>query len=108
MFTFEYVEPYSNGSCHLYTNCMQCLSDSLCGWCEPSRSCLSRIAESNSTEPPECFFVVDDIETKTPTLLTLGPSKCVNCSDHIACDRCVADGSCEWLVEDASCTRRGR
>ena len=108
MFTFEYVEPYSNGSCHLYTNCMQCLSDALCGWCEPSRRCLSRMAEFNATEPPECFLTVDGVETQTPTLLTLSPQLCINCSDHIACDRCVADISCEWLVEDASCTRRGR
>ena len=33
-FTFEYLEPYQNGSCEQYENCLYCLSDSACGWCE--------------------------------------------------------------------------
>lgn len=42
MFTFEYLEPYQNGSCHLYSNCLHCLTDSLCGWCDLTNSCLPR------------------------------------------------------------------
>lgn len=41
-FTFEYLEPYQNGSCHLYFNCLHCLTDSLCGWCDLTNACLPR------------------------------------------------------------------
>lgn len=41
-FTFEYLEPYQNGSCHLYSNCLHCLTDSLCGWCDLNNKCLPR------------------------------------------------------------------
>ena len=116
MFTFEYVEPYSNGSCHLYTNCMQCLADSLCGWCEPSRTCLPRIAPpgaatgNETVELPQCYRAANEPNaTATGTaFLTLNPQQCVNCSNHISCDQCVGDSSCEWLVDDAFCMRRGR
>jgi len=109
MFTFEYVEPYSNGSCHVYTNCMQCLADSLCGWCESSRNCLARVVSSTGNETisqPECYL--GSGSTKETAFLTLNPSHCVNCSNHISCNQCVDDNSCEWLVEEAYCTRRGR
>lgn len=109
MFTFEYVEPYSNGSCQLYTNCLQCLSDSLCGWCEPSRRCLSRIVQKSDQSDvgkfSDCYL---DQGNSTTAFLTLNPSQCINCSNHISCQQCVADGSCEWLVDEAYCTRRGR
>lgn len=42
VFTFEYLEPYNNGSCDSYSNCLQCLSDSLCGWCDISEKCLNK------------------------------------------------------------------
>jgi hypothetical protein len=107
MFTFEYVEPYSNGSCHSYTNCLQCLSDSLCGWCDPSQRCLPRVIHRNMTSPddilPECY-----LEGNTTAFLILNPLQCTNCSNHISCHHCVEDGLCEWLVDEASCTRRGR
>ena len=107
MFTFEYVEPYSNGSCRTYTNCMQCLSDSLCGWCGPSQRCLHRIAAngSDAQQLSECYLDEDGAAT---ALLILSPQQCVNCSNHIACYDCAADGLCEWLVDEAYCTRRGR
>ena len=107
MFTFEYVEPYSDGSCHTYTNCMHCLSDSLCGWCEPSQRCLARVVQknSNTTELPQCYL---DVENNTDAFLVLSPLQCTNCSNHISCHQCANDGICEWLVDEAYCTRRGR
>jgi len=42
VFTFEYLEPYENGSCHQYTSCLHCLTDSLCGWCDLNQRCYSR------------------------------------------------------------------
>lgn len=113
MFTFEYVEPYSNGSCSLYTNCLQCLSDSLCGWCEPSHSCLARVLppgnDSSVAQLPHCFLdPVDSGANSTTAFLVLSPLQCTNCSNHISCHHCVNDGLCEWLVDDATCKRRGR
>ncbi|KAK6618955.1 hypothetical protein RUM44_003336 [Polyplax serrata] len=49
VFTFEYLEPYQNGSCSSYSNCLQCLTDSLCGWCDLTRTCLHR--ELNESQP---------------------------------------------------------
>ncbi|KAJ4443468.1 hypothetical protein ANN_05140, partial [Periplaneta americana] len=43
VFTFEYLEPYQNGSCHQYSNCLHCLTDSLCGWCDLNQRCFSRL-----------------------------------------------------------------
>jgi len=104
MFTFEYVEPYSNGSCETYTNCMQCLSDSLCGWCGPSHRCLARIAlNGTDKEPAQCY-----LDSNVTAFLILSPQQCINCSNHISCHDCIHDGLCEWIVDEAYCARRGR
>lgn len=42
VFTFEYLEPFQNGSCHSHRNCLRCLTDALCGWCEVNQRCLPR------------------------------------------------------------------
>lgn len=97
-FTFEYLEPYSNGTCHLYMNCMHCLSDSLCGWCELTSQCFSRL------ENETAVCVLDD----NWKYLTLQPSQCSNCSNYISCEKCIDSGLCEWWAEDARCARKGR
>lgn len=51
VFTFEYLEPYQNGSCHSYSNCLLCLTDSLCGWCDLSRTCLLRHINESQVIP---------------------------------------------------------
>lgn len=97
-FTFEYLEPYSNGSCSQYNNCHYCLSDALCGWCELTNECLSRTNdEQNSCASGEDW-----------RYLTLQPSKCANCSNYISCEQCVESDLCEWWAEDARCARLGR
>lgn len=40
--------------------------------------------------------------------LTLQPFSCANCSNYISCELCVESNLCEWWVEDARCSRRGR
>lgn len=97
-FTFEYLEPYLNGTCSLYTNCLHCLSDSLCGWCELTNECISRIAD-------EMLTCSNDVDWK---YLTLQPSQCANCSNYISCEQCVNSDLCEWWAEDARCARKGR
>ncbi|CAG5128382.1 unnamed protein product, partial [Candidula unifasciata] len=34
LITAEFLEPYSNGNCSSSYNCLACLSDTLCSWCE--------------------------------------------------------------------------
>lgn len=97
VFTFEYLEPYANGSCSMYTNCLHCLTDSLCGWCELTSKCVSR--DTNETE--SCTLN-DDWR-----YLTLLPSACSNCSNYISCERCVDSSLCEWWIEEARCVRFG-
>lgn len=120
-FTFEYLEPYQNGSCHLYSNCLQCLTDSLCGWCDIINECVSRnVNESQVWQDTICFTnwyisnallyilqVCKTNETDDWHYLTLQPSQCANCSNFISCEHCVSNNLCEWWMDDARCFRRG-
>lgn len=98
VFTFEFLEPYSDGQCSNYDNCLLCLSDAACGWCELTNRCEQRTAE----ETTSCFA---DGEWR---YLTLQPSACPNCSNYISCERCVNGNYCEWWADEARCARRGR
>ncbi|XP_060517960.1 multiple epidermal growth factor-like domains protein 8 isoform X2 [Cylas formicarius] len=98
VFTFEYLEPYSNGTCDQYQNCLHCLTDSHCGWCELTNSCQSRLKDEKET----CSH---DGDWK---FLTLQPSSCSNCSNYISCESCIVTNLCEWWVEEAKCTRIGQ
>nr|CAD7427120.1 unnamed protein product [Timema monikensis] len=98
VFTFEYLEPYENGSCSLYSNCLQCLTDSMCGWCDLTSLCYSRLLN-------EMEVCSRDNEWRYLTLL---PATCANCSNYISCETCVGSGLCEWWTEDAKCARKGR
>ncbi|XP_050462738.1 multiple epidermal growth factor-like domains protein 8 [Cataglyphis hispanica] len=108
VFTFEYLEPYQNGSCHQYGNCLHCLTDSSCGWCDITHQCLPRSA--NETE--SCAADVDWDERGEPIrewhYLTITPSTCANCSNYISCESCVSTKLCEWWTEEAKCARIGR
>lgn len=108
VFTFEYLEPYQNGSCHQYGNCLHCLTDSSCGWCDITYQCLPRSA--NETE--SCAADVDWNEQGEPIrewhYLTITPSACANCSNYISCESCVSTKLCEWWTEEAKCARIGR
>ncbi|XP_050362348.1 multiple epidermal growth factor-like domains protein 8 [Nymphalis io] len=97
-FTFEFLEPYSNGQCSNYDNCLLCLSDAACGWCELTNRCEQR----NIDETQTCAI---DGEWRYLTLL---PAACPNCSNYISCERCVSGNYCEWWADEARCARRGR
>ena len=107
-FTFEYLEPYQNGSCEQYKNCLHCLTDSSCGWCDINNKCLSRM--SNETEL--CSIEVDRDDNGDALTewhyLTIMPSACANCSNYISCESCVGSNLCEWWTEEARCARLGR
>lgn len=96
-FTFEYLEPFSNGTCHQYSNCLHCLSDTACAWCDVSNSCMSR----DLNEEENCR------DTESWHYFTISPTECKNCSNFVRCSDCVANGH-EWWSEDARCNRRGR
>ncbi|CAH2066767.1 unnamed protein product, partial [Iphiclides podalirius] len=98
VFTFEFLEPYSNGQCSSYDNCLLCLSDAACGWCEVTNRCEAR----NIDEKTACSA---DGEWR---YLTLQPAACPNCSNYISCERCVTANYCEWWADEARCSRRGR
>lgn len=97
-YTFEFLEPYSNGTCNIYSNCLHCLTDNSCGWCELTSSCLSR----NLSEVEHCAVM------NNWRYLTLQPTQCPNCSNFISCESCVETEICEWLTDEAKCTRKGR
>lgn len=99
-FTFEYLETYSKGNCESLTNCLQCLSDSLCGWCEATNECVLRSQDEELCARSENasdwkYFIIE-------------PTQCSNCSDFITCDQCIDSNMCEWWTEDARCERYGR
>lgn len=98
MFTFEFLEPYSGGQCSNYDNCLLCLADAACGWCELTERCESRSVDEQSVCSNEGEW----------RYLTLQPAACPNCSNYISCERCVGGDYCEWWADEARCARRGR
>lgn len=103
-FTFEYLEPFSGGNCSNYTNCLHCLSDAACGWCELSNTCLSRFDD----EEVSCVAPGNMSTSTAWSYLVLSPAKCANCSNYITCNECIESTTCEWWADDARCARIGR
>lgn len=97
-FTFEFLEPFSKGNCNEYKNCLHCLSDNACGWCDLTNECLSRDVNETSTCKSVSHW----------RYLILQPPQCSNCSNYVTCDECAASSSCEWLTEEAKCSRIDR
>lgn len=97
-FTFEFLEPFSRGNCDEYKNCLHCLSDNACGWCDLKGECFSR----DVNETSKCR--IDDHWR----YLVLQPPQCSNCSNYVSCDDCTHSASCEWWTEEAKCVRKGR
>jgi len=87
------LKPYQNGSCSVHGNCLACMRDHSCGWCDPLSSCQPRSKEE---------------ETLCPAYLTTEPAYCSSCSDHIYCSECSGDTGCEWLPGESRCLRRGK
>lgn len=97
-FTFEFLEPFSRGNCGEYKNCLNCLSDNACGWCDLKNKCVSR--DVNET-----------LECSAGThwrYLILQPHQCSNCSNFISCESCAESKNCEWWSDETKCMRVGR
>ncbi|CAM1295013.1 MEGF8 (predicted) [Pycnogonum litorale] len=101
VFHVEFLEPYHDGNCNSYTNCLQCLADSSCGWNDLSKNCLHRLKVTE-------YETNDEKKSVTNKYLTLEPSQCDVCPDYIYCEDCLKASNCEWLIEEAVCVRGGR
>ncbi|XP_055855625.1 multiple epidermal growth factor-like domains protein 8 [Episyrphus balteatus] len=101
-FTFEYLEPYFFGECEKYTNCLECLTDAACGWCDLNTKCFSRAIN----ETKEC--AISSENSSSWKYLITQPGQCNNCSNYISCEECIDTKLCEWWAEDARCSRLGK
>ncbi|XP_067662212.1 multiple epidermal growth factor-like domains protein 8 [Haliotis asinina] len=96
--TYEFLEPYSNGSCTGHYNCLSCLTDALCSWCPATDTCLRRDTLTNESA---CNGPHD------PYLIT-SMAECPCCDYYVSCHTCASNPLCEWVSGDGQCTRRGR
>ncbi|XP_055897034.1 multiple epidermal growth factor-like domains protein 8 [Biomphalaria glabrata] len=95
--TYEFLEPYSKGNCSASYNCLGCLTDALCGWCELKRICLPRnVSDDSCHDGPRHQYMITS------------PSECPDCESHVQCSTCAADPLCEWVMDTGHCTRRMR
>ncbi|XP_050427055.1 multiple epidermal growth factor-like domains protein 8 [Adelges cooleyi] len=103
-FTIEYLEPYhsrDSSTCADYKNCLICVSDANCAWCDLKSVCTTR----NQTDSEFCH---NDNDVNDWKYLVISPQMCPNCSNHVNCLDCVQNGYCEWWSQEAKCERRGR
>ncbi|KAH9496424.1 Multiple epidermal growth factor-like domains protein 8, partial [Bulinus truncatus] len=95
--TYEFLEPFSNGNCSSSYNCLGCLTDTLCGWCEMNRRCFPRNVSEGVCQ--------DGIRQQ---YMITSPSECPDCESHVQCTTCAADPLCEWVIDTGHCSRRFR
>lgn len=74
----NYLELYKNGSCDTLTNCLSCLTDTLCGWCEATGTCYLKVdADAVCKNSDGNSFLITQ------------PSSCTVCSDYLDCKQCT-------------------
>ncbi|GBN43022.1 hypothetical protein AVEN_14036-1, partial [Araneus ventricosus] len=73
----KHLELYKNGSCSVHNNCLSCLTDALCGWCESNNNCYLKAGT-----PVYCQ------KNGKNSFLVTHPDNCTVCSDHIYCEQC--------------------
>ncbi|EDO43458.1 predicted protein, partial [Nematostella vectensis] len=83
----ENLEPFSSGGsgCSSFHSCMQCMTDRSCGWCEVTRTCMSRVSGAACQD-----------NSGRIRHLNLNYTECVKCDDHKDCITCNQDTQCEW------------
>ncbi|XP_065347637.1 multiple epidermal growth factor-like domains protein 8 [Cloeon dipterum] len=99
VFTFEHLEAWEGTDCGAHQNCLQCVADQSCGWCELTDQCIAR----KGKEQTSC--------TRSDghwRYLILQSPACPRCSDITSCKACSSNPLCEWWSHEAQCTRRGR
>ena len=82
-FTSEFLEPYSNGDCDTHNNCLGCMTDALCAWCDLDHSCVLRNVSGEGS--------VCTAEDSKMMLVTSG-DVCPLCPDHVDCASCAHVG----------------
>ncbi|XP_074654134.1 multiple epidermal growth factor-like domains protein 8 [Tubulanus polymorphus] len=100
MISAEFLEPYNSNNCSRYRNCLKCMTDTSCGWCLATDTCVIR--KSTALTEGECGTM------KSSKFLILDAGECPDCSELISCQSCTENPRCEWLANDPRCTRRGR
>ena len=79
-FTAEFLEPFSEGTCSKHANCLACMLDALCAWCDLDRTCVLRNVSDDESLCTE--------KDSTKMLVTDG-SVCPVCDDHVDCVSCA-------------------
>ncbi|KAG1714971.1 Multiple epidermal growth factor-like domains protein 8 [Nymphon striatum] len=105
VFSVEFLEPFKAKNCENNTNCLQCLSNTLCGWNEDLQRCLPRL---NSSLVNMNDHSLQEDPKSNALYLNTEFDQCNVCPDYIYCDDCLKGTNCEWLVESAICVRGGR
>lgn len=96
-FTLEFLEPYRNGNCGSLHNCMACLTDAACAWCNVDSSCVLRENSSISTAStceglhPSKYLITSAID-------------CPVCADYVDCYSCSGVSLCYHAVFASSLT----
>ncbi|KAL8608232.1 hypothetical protein ACOMHN_016687 [Nucella lapillus] len=116
--TSEFLEPYSQGDCYQHYNCLGCLTDTLCSWCQVTRSCVLR-NETDLTCVAAAAAAVTGINSSSSAAEEMSltteeeyyitsASECPSCGSHVQCHTCAVDPLCEWVAKNGHCTRRYR
>ncbi|WAR31429.1 MEGF8-like protein [Mya arenaria] len=93
-FSYEFLEPYSQGDCKKFTNCLSCMTDTKCGWCDPMDSCMQRNNSDNTCVGEGSVLMITE------------PSVCPVCSDHVErqnCSSCLDISECAWCENLRTC-----
>nr|KAG5710511.1 hypothetical protein BaRGS_013157 [Batillaria attramentaria] len=100
--TSEFLEPFSHGDCSKHYNCLDCLTDTLCSWCQVTHQCVSR----NDTEAV-CRKMRDDGNgssggvVEDEEFFITSPSECPSCElNHVQCHTCA---DCVWCENTQTC-----
>ncbi|ESO96650.1 hypothetical protein LOTGIDRAFT_174753 [Lottia gigantea] len=97
--TSEFLQPYTSETCSGHYNCLACLSNNACGWCNALRTCMNR---SDAMGTSVCANL------SSIQFLITTPSQCPMCDHYVECGSCTKDNLCEWMLKDGHCTRRYR
>ena len=79
-FSPEFLEPFSEGTCGKHTNCLACMLDTLCAWCDLDKTCVIR----NVTKGESAC-----VDQNSRKMLITDGSVCPVCSDHVECLTCA-------------------
>ena len=74
----SFLHPYSHGNCNTYSTCMSCVTDTACGWCLGTSTCIARVSWSTCQ--------TSDLQSSYPVT---NQSMCSRCTDYHDCMTCT-------------------